>query len=53
VVPVAARIGDTAFTTSLFPRGDTYLLPVKVAVQKAEGVGLGDRVHVRMEIVAR
>jgi hypothetical protein len=53
VVPVAARIGDTAFTTSLFPRSDTYLLPVKVAVQKAEGVRLGDRVHVQMEIAAR
>lgn len=53
VVPVAARIGETDFTTSLFPRDGTYLLPVKVAVQKAEGVGLGDRVQVRMEIVAR
>lgn len=52
VVPVSARIGETDFTTSLFPRAGTYLLPVKVAVQKAEGVGLGDRVQVRMEIVA-
>lgn len=53
VVPVAARIGEAEFTTSLFPRDDTYLLPVKVAVQKAAGVGLGDRVHVEMRIVAR
>ena len=52
-VPVAARIGDTDFTTSLFPRGDTYLLPVKVAVQRAEGVGRGDRVAVAMQVVAR
>jgi len=43
-VPAAARIGQTEFTTSLFPRGETYLLPVKVAVQRAEQVGLGDRV---------
>ncbi|MDQ8756112.1 DUF1905 domain-containing protein [Sphingosinicella sp. LHD-64] len=53
VVPVEAAIGTTRFTTSLFPQGDTYLLPVKVAVQKAAGVGLGDRVSVRMRIVAR
>lgn len=53
VVPVEARIGETRFTTSLFPQGDTYLLPVKVAVQKGAGVGLGDRVRVAMRIVAR
>lgn len=53
VVPVEARIGTSDFTTSLFPRGDTYLLPVKVAVQKEAGVGLGDRVKVRMQIVGR
>ena len=52
-VPVEARIGATDFTSSLFPRGDTYFLPVKVAVQRAEGVGLGDRVAVEMRIVAR
>ena len=53
VVPVEARIGDTAFTTSLFPRDDTYLLPIKVAVQKDAGIGLGDRIHVAMQVVAR
>lgn len=52
-VPVEARIGATGFTTSLFPRDGAYLLPVKVAVQKAEGVGLGDRVAVMLRIVAR
>jgi hypothetical protein len=50
VVPVVARIGSTEFTTSLFPREGTYLLPVKVAVQRAEGVGLGDRVRVVLRI---
>lgn len=52
-VPVAARIGATGFTSSLFPRGDTYFLPVKVAVQRAERVGLGDRVAVEMRVVVR
>ena len=50
VVPVVARVGDSEFTTSLFPRGGTYLLPVKVAVQRSEGVGLGDRIVVSMRI---
>ena len=52
-VPVAARLGATDFTSSLFPRDGGYLLPVKVAVQKAEGVGLGDRVEVTLQVVAR
>jgi hypothetical protein len=50
VVPVVATVGDTLFATSLFPREGGYLLPVKVAVQRAEGVGLGDRIAVRMRV---
>lgn len=49
-VPTSARIGQTDFTTSLFPRGETYLLPIKVAVQRAEVVRLGDRVEATIEI---
>jgi len=52
-VPAAARIGQTDFTTSLFPRGETYLLPVKVAVQRAEGVGPGDRVTAQITVRRR
>jgi hypothetical protein len=50
VVPVRARIGDTAFTTSMFPREETWFLPVKDAVRRAEGVGLGDVVDVRLAV---
>ena len=50
VVPVVATIGDTEFATSLFPRDGGYLLPVKRAVQKAEGVGPGDRVAVALRV---
>lgn len=50
VIPVRARIGATDFTTSLFPRDGGYLLPVKVAVQRAEGVGVGDEVHVVLRL---
>lgn len=50
VVPVIATIGGTEFATSLFPRDGGYLLPVKVAVQRAEKVGLGDPVRVAMRV---
>lgn len=48
-----ATVGETAFATSLFPRGGTYLLPIKVAVQRSEAVGLGDRIVVRMRVGRR
>lgn len=50
VVPVRARIGDTDFTTSMFPREDTWFLPVKDAVRRAEGIGLGEVVGVRLRV---
>jgi hypothetical protein len=48
VIPVEAEIGRTEWTTSLFPKGGRYLVPVKTAVRKAEGVELGDLVNLRL-----
>ncbi|PUA82302.1 DUF1905 domain-containing protein [Nocardioides currus] len=50
VIPVTAWIGETRFTTSMFPREETYFLPLKDAVRTAEGVGLGDVVEVRLTV---
>jgi hypothetical protein len=50
VVPVHARIGRTDFTTSMFPREGTWFLPVKDAVRRAEQVGLGEVVSVRLRV---
>lgn len=50
VIPVTVRIGQTVYKTSLFPKDGRYLVPVKVAVQRAEGVGVGDWVSVWLEI---
>lgn len=50
MVPVTAKVGSTEFATALFRRGDTYMVPIKVAVQRSEGVGLGDRIAVMMQI---
>jgi hypothetical protein len=49
-IPVRARIGRTEFTTSLFPKGDMYLVPIKVAVRRAEGLALGDEVAIHLEL---
>lgn len=50
VVPVRARIGGTDFATSMFPREETWFLPVKDAVRRAEEIGLGDLVDVRLQV---
>ncbi|PWH06000.1 DUF1905 domain-containing protein [Brachybacterium endophyticum] len=52
-IPVVARIEGVEFTTSLFPRDGVYLVPVKVAVQRATGVGVGDDVHVELHLELR
>jgi hypothetical protein len=49
-IPVTARIGGTTWTTSLFPKDERYLVPVKVAVRRAEGLELGDMAEVRLEL---
>jgi hypothetical protein len=48
MIPVAARIGNTEWTTSLFPKNGRYLVPVKAAVRASEGLELGDRVTVHL-----
>ena len=48
VIPVTAQVGDTEFRTSLFPKDGVFLLPLKVAVRRAEGIDVGDEVEVRM-----
>jgi hypothetical protein len=50
VIPVKAQIGDTEWRTSLFPKDDLYLVPIKASVRKAEGVEEGDQVTIRLEV---
>ena len=50
VIPVAARIGETDFETSLFPKDGGYLLPLKDAVRRPQGLQPGDDVAVEMTI---
>ena len=50
MIPVTARIGEIAFTTSLFPRDGGYLLPLKDAVRRTAAITAGDRVTVEMTV---
>jgi hypothetical protein len=50
VIPVRARIGGTTWDTSLFPRDGRFVVPVKDAVRRGEGLALGDLVAVVLTI---
>jgi hypothetical protein len=50
MIPVTARIGGTEWRTSLWPKDGRYIVPVKAAVRRAEGLELGDAVTVRLGI---
>jgi len=45
-LPATARIGESEWKTAIWfdTKQDTYLLPVKGDVRKAEGLGAGDRI---------
>ena len=48
VIPARLVLGETEWKTSLFPREDRYLIPLKVKVRRAEGVDEGDVVSLRI-----
>ena len=48
MIPVRVGINDTEWTTSLWPKDGRYVVPVKAAVRRAEQVGEGDTVVVRL-----
>ena len=50
VIPVRARIGAVSFETSLFPKDGGYLLPLKNAVRKPQGLAKDDDVTVAMTV---
>ena len=53
VVPVEATINDVTFTTSLFPKDGTYLVPLKDAVRRKTNITAGDTVSVELTIRPR
>ena len=50
MIPVTARINGTTWTTSLWPKDGGYVVPLKVAVRRAEDVDVGDTVTVRLSV---
>lgn len=51
-IKVRATIGDTCWDTSIFPYKSSggWLLPVKAAVRKAEGLAAGDDIYLSVTL---
>ncbi|GAA4084404.1 DUF1905 domain-containing protein [Nocardioides kongjuensis] len=52
-VAVDVRIGDTDFRTALFPKDGRYLVPLKVAVRRAEGIEVGQELAATLDLAPR
>lgn len=50
MVPVAVRMGEARWTTSLWPKDGTYVVPLKLAARRIEGVVTGDVVDLVVTI---
>ena len=50
VIPVHVRVGNTEWTTSLFPKDGRYLVPIRKSAQIAEKLQEGDNISIRLEI---
>jgi hypothetical protein len=50
MIPATVRIGKTEWTTSLFPKDGSYIVPLKAVVRTAEKIEEGDIVTVRLDV---
>ncbi len=50
VIPAQVRVGTTVVTTSLIPRDGVYLVPLKVALRRPEGIDDGDVVRMALQV---
>jgi len=50
VIPVVARIGQTEWRTSLFPKDGSYIVPIKASVRAAESLDVDDTVTLSLNV---
>ncbi|HET6167610.1 MAG TPA: DUF1905 domain-containing protein [Marmoricola sp.] len=50
MIPVAVQVGETRWTTSLWPKDDAYVVPLKDMVRRAEDLEVGDTVSLVLTV---
>jgi hypothetical protein len=52
MVPATVTVGATTTTTALWPKNGGYIVPLKDAVRRAEGIEIDDEVAISLTIDA-
>lgn len=50
MIPAEVKIGGSTFQTALWPKDGAYIVPIRAAIRKAEGLEEGDVVTTRLTI---
>ncbi|HEY7969460.1 MAG TPA: DUF1905 domain-containing protein [Candidatus Limnocylindrales bacterium] len=50
MIPASVHVGTSQWDTALFPKDGRYVVPVKDAVRRAEGLAVGDTMAVRLTV---
>ncbi len=50
MIPVTVEVGGSSWETSLWPKDDLYVVPLKIAIRRAEDIEDGDVVDVRLTL---
>lgn len=50
MIPVHVQIGKSRWSTALWPKDGSYIVPLKASVRKAENLDEGDTVTMRLEV---
>jgi hypothetical protein len=50
MIPATVRIGGSEWDTALWPKDGRYIVPLKAAVRRSEGLDEGDQTTVRLTI---
>ena len=50
MIPGTLRIGETTWTTSLWPKDGSYVVPLKDKIRQAEGIELADVVTITLTL---
>ncbi|MBU6213639.1 MAG: DUF1905 domain-containing protein [Actinomycetales bacterium] len=49
-IPASVSVGRTTVTTSIFPKDGGYIVPLKDALRRPEGIAIGDTIRVTVEV---
>ncbi|MEP6756582.1 MAG: DUF1905 domain-containing protein [Chthonomonadales bacterium] len=50
MIPTRVKIGNTEWSTAMFPNDGSYIIPVKASVRKAEKIDEGDEVIIVLSV---